>query len=263
MSNESRYWKSLGELNDKESVTQIRNDEFLEGVTEPFDPSDLSTMSRKQFLALLTASAAFAAAGCNNYRDRGEIVPYSKRPEEVTPGVANYYASTCNGCAQSCGILIKTREGRPIKIDGNPDHPINLGKICSTGQASVLNLYDPYRLRGPEYGSASGKSGTLSWKQADADIVRQLDACSQASKEIALVLHAVHSPTLAQLLADFRAKFSTTRLYVYDLFHDANRKKAWSQTYGTMEVPSIAWEKAKLILSLESDFLGNEGMTLE
>ena len=263
MSKESRYWKSLRELDNKESVAQIRNDEFLNGVTEPFDTSDLSTMSRKQFLALLTASAAFAAAGCSNYRDRGEIVPYSKKPEEVTPGVANYYASTCNGCTQSCGILIKTREGRPIKIDGNPDHPVNLGKICPTGQASVLNLYDPYRLRAPEYGSASGKSGSLTWKQADAEIVRQLDACAQSSKEIALVLHSVHSPTLAQLLADFRTKYPTSRLYVYDLFHDAQRRKAWDQCYGTPEVAFIAWEKAKTILALESDFLGTEGSTLE
>ena len=263
MSNESRYWKSPRELDDKESVTQIKDDEFLDGVTEPFDPSELSTMSRKQFLALLTASAAFAAAGCNNYHDRGEIVPYGKRPEEVTPGVANYYASTCNGCAQSCGILIKTREGRPIKVDGNPDHPVNLGKICSTGQASVLNLYDPYRLRGPEYGSASGRSGTLTWKQTDADIVRQLESCAQSSKEIALVLHAVHSPTFAQLLADLRAKYPTARLYVYDLFHDANRRTAWTRCYGTTEVPVIAWDKAKIILALESDFLGTEGMTIE
>lgn len=263
MSNEIRTWKSLRELEDKESVAQIRNDEFLEGVTEPFDPSEMSTMSRKQFLALLTASAAFAATGCNNYHDRGEVVPYSKRPEEVTPGVANYYASTCSGCAQSCGILIKTREGRPIKIDGNPDHPINRGKICATGQASVLNLYDPYRLRGPEYGSASGSSGPLTWKQADAAITSKLEECTKGAKEIALVLSSVHSPTFSQLLEDFRTKYPTTRLYVYDLFSDTNRRSGWNRSYGTTEIPAIAWDKARIIVALESDFLGTDGMTLE
>ena len=263
MSNEIRTWKSLRELDDRESVARNKKDEFLEGVTEPFDPSDMSTMSRKQFLALLTASAAFAATGCNNYHDRGEIVPYSKKPEEVTPGVANYYASTCNGCAQSCGILIKTREGRPIKIDGNPDHQINLGKICSTGQASVLNLYNPYRLRGPEYGSASGSSGSLTWKQADAEIIGKLEECAKTAKEIALVLPAVHSPTLNQLLSDFKTKYRTTRLYIYDLLNDANRRSGWSRSYGTAEVPAIAWDKARIIVALESDFLGTDGMTLE
>ena len=263
MSDESRYWKSLRELHDKDSVSELKAHEFMDGVTDDFQMSELPGISRKQFLALLTASAAFAAAGCSNYRDRGEIVPYSKKPEEVTPGVPNYYASTCTGCAQACGVLIKTREGRPIKIDGNPDHPINKGKICATGQGSVLNLYDPYRLRGPEYGSSSGKSGTLTWKQADAEITRLLDECAKDSREIALVLHSVHSPTTAQLLSDFRAKYPTTRLYVYDLFNDANRRRAWQVSYGSTEIPSINWEKAKIVLALESDFLGTEGMTIE
>ena len=263
MSSESRYWKSLGELHDKDSVGELKAHEFMDGVTDDFKMSELSGMSRKQFLALLTASAAFAAAGCSNYRDRGEIVPYSKKPEEITPGVPNYYASTCTGCEQACGVLVKTREGRPIKIDGNPDHPINQGRICATGQGSVLNLYDPYRLRGPEYGSSFGKSGTLTWKQADAEITRLLDECEKNSKEIALVLHSVHSPTTAKVLSDFRAKYPTTRLYVYDLFNDANRRRAWQLSYGSTEIPSIKWEKAKVVLALESDFLGTEGMTIE
>jgi MoCo/4Fe-4S cofactor protein with predicted Tat translocation signal len=213
MSNEPNYWKSLRELHDKDSVSDAKAHEFMAGVTDDFHISEMSAMSRKQFLALLTASAAFAAAGCSNYRDRGEIVPYSKKPEEVTPGVPNYYASTCNGCSQSCGILVKTREGRPIKIDGNPDHPINKGKICATGQANILNLYDPYRLRGPVVGSASGKSGSLSWKQADTEIPAHLENASKASREIAILIHSVHSPTAAHVLADFRMKYPTTRVY--------------------------------------------------
>ncbi len=253
----------MRELHEKDSVSEVKANEFMAGVTDDFELSQLSAMSRKQFLALLTASAAFAAAGCSNYRDRGEIVPYTKKPEEVTPGVPNFYASTCNGCAQACGILVKTREGRPIKIDGNPDHPINQGKICPTGQASVLNLYDPNRLRGPEFGSSSGKSGTLTWKQADAEIIRLLDEYSKSSKEIALIGHSVHSPTAAKVLSDFQAKYPTTRIYVYDFFNDAERRRAWELCYGSSELPSIDLEKAKIVLALESDFLGKEGMAVE
>jgi MoCo/4Fe-4S cofactor protein with predicted Tat translocation signal len=263
MASESRYWKSLRELHDKDSVSELKAHEFMDGVTDDFRMSELSGMSRKQFLALLTASAAFAAAGCSNYQDRGEIVPYSKKPEEVTPGVPNYYASTCTGCGQACGVLVKTREGRPVKIDGNPDHPLNQGKLCATGQGSILNLYDPYRLRGPEYGSSSGKSGTLTWKQADAEITMLLDECAKNNKEIALVLHSLHSPTSAKVLSDFRAKYPTSKFYVYDFFNDANRRRAWQLSYGTSEIPSIQWEKAKVVLALESDFLGTEGMTIE
>ena len=80
MSNDPNYWKSLRELHDKDAVSDAKAHEFMAGVTDDFQISELSAMSRKQFLALLTASAAFAAAGCSNYRDRGEIVPYSKKP---------------------------------------------------------------------------------------------------------------------------------------------------------------------------------------
>ncbi|MEK6754820.1 MAG: TAT-variant-translocated molybdopterin oxidoreductase, partial [Bacteroidota bacterium] len=263
MSSESRYWKSLRGLYDKDSVNEAKADEFMAGVTDDFDLSDLSTMSRKQFLALLTASAAFAAAGCNSYRDRGEIVPYNKEPEEITPGVSNSYASTCSGCGQACGILVKTREGRPIKVDGNPDHPVNLGKICAKGQGNILNLYDPYRLRGPIYGSASGKSGALTWKQADETVIQQLEECTGTSKEIAILTHSIQSPTAAKALNAFRAKYPTTRLYVYDLFNDATRRRAWEVCYGASDLPTIAWERARVVLALESDFLGTEGMTIE
>ena len=103
----------------------------------------------ENFLPLLGASAALAGTACTDYRDKGEIVPYNNKPEEITVGKPNYYASTCTACANSCGILIKTREGRPIKVDGNPDHPVNKGKICAKGQANILNLYDPERLKKP------------------------------------------------------------------------------------------------------------------
>ena len=260
---EPSYWRSLRELHDSGSLTDLKAHEFMSGVTDEFSLSELSTMSRKQFLALLTASAAFAAAGCTNYRDKGEIVPYAKKPEEVTPGVANFYASTCAGCAQSCGILIKTREGRPIKIDGNPDHPINQGKTCAKGQASILNLYDPNRLRKPARGSSVATLSDLSWKQADMEIREHLEACSASGKTVALITHRIASPSAQKVLADFVGKFPTTRVYAYDLFDDENRRRAWQRCYGQSEIPVIVWEKAEVILALESDFLGTEGSTIE
>jgi molybdopterin-containing oxidoreductase family iron-sulfur binding subunit len=263
MANDPNYWRSLRELYDEKSVSEVKANEFMNGVTDEFNVGDLSTMSRKQFLALLSASAAFAAAGCNNYRDKGEIVPYAKKPEEVTPGVANYYASTCTACAQACGILIKTREGRPIKIDGNPDHPINQGKVCAKGQASILNLYDPYRLRKPQFGYRTGRFGDLTWKTADEMTIRRLEEAAKTGKEIAILTGTITSPTTKSVLADFKAKYPTAKVYSHSLFNDEARRRAWEKSYGTSAVPAIDWKKAKIILALESDFLGTDGSVLE
>jgi Fe-S-cluster-containing dehydrogenase component/anaerobic selenocysteine-containing dehydrogenase len=263
MEHSPKYWKSLRVLEDKKPDVHSEAFEFMDGVTDDFSPSEMSRMSRKQFLALLAASAAFTAAGCSNYRDKGEIVPYTKKPEEVTPGVPNYYASTCTGCSQACGILIKTREGRPIKIDGNPDHPINRGKICAKGQASILNLYDPFRLHTPQYASASGKHGDVSWKQIDEEIIQSLTESVQNAKEIAIITRAINSPTAKKLLDEFKAKYPTTKVYSYSIFNNETRRKACQKCYGSTELPVIEWEKTKIILALESDFLGTDGMAVE
>jgi Fe-S-cluster-containing dehydrogenase component/anaerobic selenocysteine-containing dehydrogenase len=260
---ESHYWRSLRELHQEGGIDEVKADELMAGATDEFDPSALSPMSRKRFLALLTASAAFAAAGCTDYRNRGEIVPYSRKPEEITPGVANYYASTCTGCSQYCGILIKTREGRPIKIDGNPDHPVSQGKICATGQATILDLYDPQRLRNPAYGNSSGRSGELTWDRADRDIRQRFDAAVRDGKEIALVTSPTMSPSARKTLSLFVERYPTTKIYMYQLFNDENRRRAWRQSYGGSALPAISWEQASIVLALESDFLGSEGNTVE
>ena len=263
LTDEPGYWRSLRELYDGDAVCEQKAREFMAGVTDSFDLDQLSTMSRKRFLALLSASAAFAATGCTNYRDKGEIVPYTRKPEEIVPGVANLYASTCTGCSQQCGILVKTREGRPIKIDGNPDHPISQGKICASGQASILNLYDPQRLRRPMFGPRSGQIGDTSWEDADAAVSGQLARCIEASRDIALVTRAGYSPTARAVIEDFQRKFPTARVYSYELFHEGPRDRAWTRCYGEGPRPTILWDKADVILALESDFLGTEGWTIE
>ena len=175
------YWRSFEELyGDKEAI-QSKLNEFQSGVTDEFDVKNLSGISRRKFLALLGASAALAGAGCSDYHDKGEIVPYNKKPEEISIGKANHYASTCTGCNHSCGILIKTREGRPIKVDGNPDHPISKGKICAKGQSNILNLYDPARISEPLAGKKERLSKS-SWKKVDNEITAALKFAG--SKEI-------------------------------------------------------------------------------
>ncbi len=257
-SDKKELWKSLNDYNNDPDVLKFKHDEFVEGVTEEFDPSKLSGISRRKFLALLSASAALTATACTDYRDKGEIIPYNKRPEEVFPGVANYYASTCNGCGQACGILIKTREGRPIKVDGNPDHPINKGKICAKGQASILDLYDPERLKAPRF-----NRNDISWKSVDENIITALNEAQRDGKEIAIVTDRITSPTTKKVLDDFVSKYPNTKIYSHSLVNDEQRRQAWLESYGTTEYPSIKFEEANVILALDADFLGNEGNYIE
>jgi molybdopterin-containing oxidoreductase family iron-sulfur binding subunit len=251
-------WKSIEDYNDNPEVIKLKSNEFMEGVTDDFDESKLPGLSRKKFIALLSASTAFAATACTDYRDKGEIVPYNKRPEETLPGKANYYASTCTGCSQSCGILIKTREGRPIKIDGNPDHPINNGKICAKGQASILNLYDPERLKDP---MISGRKSD--WKSVDQEIISHLVDAKKLNKEISIVTGTIVSPAMKRLLDEFTVKFSNTKVYQIELVSDQIRREAWFDSYGSYDYPAIKFEQANVILSLDSDFLGNESSFIE
>ena len=254
------YWRSFEALHNDPEVLEAKNHEFKEGVTDDFSPAGLSGLSRRKFLALLGASAALAGTACTDYRDKGEIVPYNIKPEEITVGKPNYYASTCTSCANACGILIKTREGRPIKVDGNPDHPVNKGKICAKGQASILNLYDPERLKTPLVRRDVG-FGEISWKETDKAIIAYLSTAD--SKEIAILTNTITSPTTLKVLENFKVKFPTTKIYSYELFNDSVKNSAWRKTYGSGNYPLLKWNEAKVILSLESDFLGTEGNKVE
>lgn len=254
------YWRSFEELYRNKEILDARQHEFNEGVTEDFDPSGMSVVSRRKFLALLGASAALAGTACTDYRDKGEIVPYNEKPEEIILGRPNFYASTCTSCANACGILIKTREGRPIKVDGNPDHPVNKGKICAKGQASILNLYDPERLNEPLRKRNNILTETT-WKIVDEDIIAALSLAG--SKEIAIITNTITSPTTLKVLEDFKRKYPSTRIYSYELFNDEVRNSAWRKSYGSGSFPLIKWNEAKVIVSLEADILGNEGNYVE
>lgn len=252
------YWKSVNDYLDENHLKSLKENEFLEGVTDEFHSENLKGMSRRKFLAVLGASTAFAATACSDYHDKGEIVPYNKRPAEVLPGVANYYASTCTGCSNVCSILVKTREARPIKIDGNPDNPINKGKICTKGQASLLNLYDPERLKHP-----LKKGHKTSLNIVNKEILAKLQQNSDEGKNIILITDEVTSPTYNRLLEEFVKVYPTADVYSYRQFNQLNRINAWEKCYGTRTLPTIKWESAKIILSLEGDFIGKEGNHVE
>lgn len=122
--------------------------------------------SRRDFFKVMGLSATAAMAACRRAPEQN-IYPYTRKPDELVPGVAAWYATACGACPARCGLLVKTRDGRPIKVEGNPSHPVSRGAVCAIGQAAILGLYDDDRARGPRL---AGRGA--SWAEVDAAVGR-------------------------------------------------------------------------------------------
>jgi molybdopterin-containing oxidoreductase family iron-sulfur binding subunit len=250
-------WRGFGELMNTPSFAESLKHEFKNGVTDDYDLSQMDGLSRRKFLGLLSASAALAGVSCSNYRDEGKVIPYNSKPEEVLPGKPNFFATTILQGGEVHSVLVKTREGRPIKINGNPEHPIAQGKATAQVQSHILSLYDPDRIKIPK----DRNGAEISWLQLDSKIKEAIQAASKGGKEIAVITPAVLSPTYASLLKSFIANTKGARLYSYEQFSDANAREARARLLNTDVIPTPDLESARLILSVNSDFLGTEGNT--
>lgn len=246
------YWQSLDELRGDPAVLEARHHEFQKGVTEDFDINEMSGISRRRFLAAMGATAAFALTSCKNYLDKGEIIPYNNKPEEVTVGRPNYYASTIKTNNSATSALVKTREGRPLLITGNPEHPVNAGRIGSFHQAQIMNLYSPERIAKPMKAGAATE-----WKSADDEILAALR--NLQGKRAVVLTHRLMSPTAKRALDEFSKAYAGTEVISYNLFNEGNRDRAWKATHGGDVYPALAWDQADVIVALESDFRGTEG----
>ncbi len=201
-------------------------------------------LSRREFLKRfgfgIIGSAVLAACQKTPVK---YILPYRKQPESVQPGVANWYASAFFDGEQYSGVIVKTREGRPIKIEGNELCPVTKGGVFARGQASVLTLYDEARLRGP----VKGKNKT-DWKSAINDIKNKLASVGEG--EIVFLTNTIISPTTLELLKEFKEKYPTTKHVVYDAVSYSGLIEAYEG------VPRFYFDKANVIVSVGADFLG-------
>lgn len=245
------YWQSLEELSGDPEVLEARFHEFKKGVTDDFDIKELKGISRRRFLAAMSASAAFALTSCKNYMDKGEIIPYNNKPEEITVGRPNYYASTVKTHGGATSVLVKTREGRPIFIGGNPDHPVSKGRIGAFYSAQIMSLYDPDRMTAPVKGQ-----GQADWKTANSDILGALKGLS--GKKAVVLTNKLLSPTAKLALDEFAKAYPGTELVSYTLFNDNNRNAAWKASHGGDVFPVIAWDQPDVVVALEADFIGVE-----
>ena len=255
MSNNIKYWKGEEELNRDASFIAAQKNEFnealpLEEVLSE-DGFELNS-NRRDFLKYFGFSVtAVTLAACYKTKVR-HAVPYLVKPEDITPGVANYFRSTCGGCSVSCGIEVKVREGRPIKVDGNPDSVISNGGLCASGQASILSLYDTERLANP----LSKGAEITDWTKTDADILDELKKIQTAGGKIALVSGSINSPSTLKSIEAFKTAYPTTEHVSYDAVSYNGMLNANLADFGKRALPRYNFEKAKTVVSFGADFLG-------
>lgn len=212
-----------------------------------------ATTGRRDFLKYVgfSISAATIAASCEIPLKRA--IPFVTKPDDLVPGVANYYASSFVQGGDYCSILVKTREGRPIKIEGNQLSGVNHGGTSARAQASVLGLYDTYRLRGPQLRNGEGKYDNATWAQVD----EMVGGALKPESKITILSHTILSPTEKQVIKDFQAKYPNATLVQYDTFSSAALIKAHELMYGVSMVPGYHFDQAKVIASIQADFLGS------
>jgi anaerobic selenocysteine-containing dehydrogenase len=214
-----------------------------------------SSFDRRDFLKVMGwGGAAVALSGCGNtsIEDGKEtVVSYVEAADYVIPGVAVYYNSTCAQCDAGCSIMGRVREGRVLKLEGNPASAINRGKMCGLGQAGVQHHYNPDRLREPLLRNGD-KGETITWEKAYALIAEKLNGVS--GEEIAFLSGGV-SGHLKVLLGNYLDSFGCKNHYVYEALAPAVVRAANKKAYG-MEMPRYNINKAKVVLSFGADFLG-------
>jgi len=210
----------------------------------------MTEIDRRNFLKLVGVSAgAAAASGCNDPVQK--LIPYIVQPEEITPGLAVTYASTCQECPAGCGLHVRTREGRPIKLEGNPDHPVNRGALCARGQASIGRTYLPDRYPGPMKRQSDGGLAPITWEEAHALVAEKVAAAGGRTH----VLGGSVGPTLSALVDQWIDAVGAGGRTVYEPFDYTALKEASRSVFGIASRPRFDLSRADLIVDFGSDFL--------
>lgn len=250
---DNKYWLSLEQWKNDPEFMKLAETEFQSSPLRE-ESSKEEGWARREFLKLMGASVALSAAGCIR-RPVQKIVPYNQQPEEVTLGIPNYYSSAYFDGSEGYGVLVKTREGRPIKIEANPSHPMNQGGLSVRGQASLLSLYDPERLQGPKRNLFNEKKSNketvgVKWEDLDSKVVEQLNKGG-----VVVLTGAISSPSTRAVVGDFAQAFGAKHV-VWEAFAHEDVQAGQKAAYGEALVPQYRFDKAKMIVSVDADFLG-------
>ena len=256
MSSNKKYWKSVEELDGNSSIVEaLKNNEFVEEIpTDEFlgnsDALSSSSTTRRDFLKYVGFSTAAATlAACE-----GPVhlsIPYVVQPEQIIPGIADYYATSVFDGFDFANLLVKTREGRPIKIDNNT---MAGAKFSANARihASILSLYDSMRLKEPKI---AGKNA--SWIDVDSKIKSSLADAKAKGGQVVLLTNTLASPSTEKLIAEFIAKNPNAKHVVYDAVSESEALDAFETVYGERALVDYDFSKASLIVSVGADFLGD------
>lgn len=248
----TQYWMSLEQWGKNPALAGRLENEFMSSPLAGEDAKD--GFARREFLKIMGASVALATTGCVR-RPQDHIIPYAKAPKEITPGEANFYTSTWFDGSEGGGLLVKTMEGRPLKVEGNPSHPMNVGGLSARVHAEVLGLYDPDRLQAPvrnlvnkERTNKESVSTTLD--EADEKIVAALKGGG-----VAILSKSWPSPSGHAIVDDFSRAYGA-RWVQYDALPLEAIRLGQKQSYGKAILPRYRFDAAKLVVSIDGDFLG-------
>lgn len=255
MSTTKKYWKGIEELQETPEFLKLQQNEFAEDLpVDEFLGNDSlvdTSTNRRDFLKFLGFSVTAASLAACETPVR-KAIPYLNKPEEVTPGVANYYASTYWDGQDFSGVLVKTREGRPIKVDGNELCPISKGGSHARIQASVLSLYDSARIAGPKKNNAD-----TDWATIDKEIVSKLNSVVASGKSIKVLTSTLISPSVNAALTAFANTYAGTEVVTYDSISNKAISDANLASFGLEIIPTYAFDKAEYIVGIGCDFLSN------
>ena len=247
------YWKSIDQIDSSNGdLKKLEHNEFVSKLPEDFlsdeESLDKGNTSRRDFLKYAGFTTAMATiAACE-----GPVinsVPYVVQPEQIRPGIANYYATTMADGYDFASILIKTREGRPIKVESNSDAP-TLGCANARVHASVLSLYDNMRLKGP---LAFGKE--VSWDNLCIQVKSRIKEMANANKNVVLLTPTIPSPTTKKIISRFTKLFPNIRHVVYDAVSSDSALNAFETFYGQRALADYDFSKSKIVVSIGANFL--------
>ena len=246
--NTKRYWRGIEELTNEAEFVKYAHREFGDAPTTDEKGEALidgTNTNRRDFLKVLGFGvSAVTLAACE--APVKKTIPYLNKPEDVEPTIANWYASTFTDGGDYASVLVKTREGRPIKVEGNKSSSISKGALSARVQASVLSLYDNEKLKGA---FVAGKA--TDWASIDKEVTAELAKIAARGGQIRIVSNTILSPSTKKVIGEFIAKYPTTKLVSYD----PNSVSGLVQANGGI-LPSFDFSKAKTIVSIGADFLG-------
>lgn len=243
--NKKTYWKGLEQLTNDESFVKHADQEFP-GIKGSKNQGEDGGSSRRDFLKMMGFSLAAASLAACEAPVR-KAIPYVNKPVDIDPSVPNYYASTYASGGNYASIVVKTREGRPIKVDGNEMSSITHGGTSAQVEASILSLYDDQRLKGPLVNGALAE-----WATIDAELPAKL----RAAGNIKIISNTLFSPSTDRAISLFAEAMGDVELITYDPISSYGITKASETYYGSNVLPSYRFDNAKVIVSFGADFLG-------